>query len=416
VIRLIWRNSTTIALIALLVVGAIIAQVASEQDQSKRPGPSLVSTDAGSNGTLALVLWLEQLGYRIDRPSSDGAAPTDTVRYYFVLRPVQRVSDDDARSIVEWVRRGGTLVYAPSLVTEGGVTPFAAGDGLDRRLDLIPAPLSFGEDRRTLAPSFPFFSAPTAPTFSVTPNVALHPTAADWLPLIEVDQSGRRQVLVARRRYGAGQAIAIGSDDFLANAHLGDAENSALVLNVLARGAEPRVAMFDEFHHGEELPPDLIVAARASPWGWTFTYVAVLCFGFAVWSGRRFGPPIVRERVLGRSSGDYVSAFAGLLQRGSVRSQANAWAQTHLNRLVRRTLARSQGVRPDLPAMDLAQLVASRRPVDPARLSEQLERLGGPPLKDTELLEVVRSLESTLGDAPSIPRPLSPTRVESGQP
>jgi hypothetical protein len=398
VISTVRRHPTTIALIALLVVGAIIAQVASEQDQSHRSGPSLVSTDAGPNGALALALWLEQLGYRLERPATAGAAPADTVRYLFILRPVQRVSDDDGRSIVEWVRRGGTLVYVPSLVTSGGVTPFESGDGLDRRLGLSPTPLVLGDVRQQLAPSFPFFSAPPASTFQVVASFALHPMAADWIPLVEVEQSDRRQVLVARRQFGAGQAIAIGSDDFLANAHLGDADNRALILNVLARGSAPRVAAFDEFHHGETLPRDLIVAARTSPWGWAFGYLCVICFAFAIWSGRRFGPPIVRQRVPGRSSGDYVSAFAGLLHRGTVHSQANAWAQTQLNRLIRRTLARSQGVRSDLPAMDLAQLVASRRPIDPDALSERLQQLAGPPLKESALLEVVRTLELMLGD------------------
>ncbi len=405
---LIQRHLGVIVLVVLLVAGAIIAQIAGDRAVQGRGGPALSSTDAGPTGALALALWLEQLGFRVDRPASGGPSPSDSVRYFFVLHPTQRVSQDDARSVVEWVRRGGTLVYVPSLFTESALTPFEAGDGLDRQLDLAPGVGMVGPDRRILSPILPFFNAPPAGQFSVGAGNVLHPSNPAWISLVEVDTGGRRQVLVARRRFGAGQALAIGSDDFLSNGHLGDADNSAVILNLLARGSANRVAMFDEFHHGVQTQPDLIAVARASPWGWAIVYLTAVCFVFALWSGRRFGPPITREEIRGRSTGDYVTAFAGLLQRNVAKGSASAWTQAQYSRLVRRELVRSQGVRSDLPAPDLARILAERHPIDPAALSEHLASLAGPPLSDRALLDTIRSLEPIL-------RALEPNDRDAGR-
>lgn len=393
---LLQRNRGVVFLAALLVVGAMVAQVASDRTERSPGRPALSSDDDGPAGALALAVWLEQLGYRVERPVTGGSSPSEAIGYLFVLHPIQQISSNEARSTVDWVRRGGTLIYVPELFTQGATTPFESGDGLDRQLDLAPSVGIVSLDRRVLPPSFPFFTAPPAVNLSVGVSNVLNPSNAAWVPLVEVDVGGRRRVVVAWRRYGAGQALAIGCDDFLSNLHLGDADNSAVILNVLARGSQNRVVRFDEFHHAPAVQPDLIAVARVSPWGWALAYLAVVCFLFALWSGRRFGPAIIREEPPGRSTGDYVSAFAGLLQRNVAKGSARAWSQGQYRRLVRRRLARTQGVRVDLPAADLAKILAERRPIDPAALAASLTALDGLSLSDRALLDTIRSLEPIL--------------------
>jgi hypothetical protein len=407
VIAFLRRSRAIIALAALLVLGAVVAQAASGRNPTDPGGPALSSRDAGPEGTLALAVWLESLGYHVDRLEGSGSSPSDAIRYLFVLKPSRRLARPDAVAILDWIRRGGTLVYVPNLYPELLSPPTEVGDGLARELDLAPGFGSGSQNPLVPGPGLPFFTMPAASQFRSSTTLVLNPIDSGWIPLIEVDSSSHRDTVVARRRYGSGQVVAIASGDFLSNAHLGDDENFAIVLNVLARGPSSRVAAFDEYHHGVASPPDLLETARSQPWGWLIGYLAVVSFVFALWSGRRFGPPIVRERLPGRSTGDYVTAFAGLLQRNVAKGGASAWAQAQYSRLIRRGLGRTQGVRSDLPAQDLARILAERRPIDRAALTEHLIALGGPPLSDRALLETVRSIEPIL-------RILEPTDLEAG--
>jgi hypothetical protein len=402
------RHRTALVLGLLLLVGVVLAQIASARNAAEQGGPALSSLDAKPGGALALALWLQSEGFRVDRLDGGLSSPDDTVRYLFVLRPTQRFDQADARSIIEWVGRGGTLIYVPGVVLDPSASAPDLGDGLDRELNLVPGFGSGGQNPLRISPGPPFFTSPPASQFRSAATFGLNPVDPNWIPLIEVENSTDNRVVVARRRYGAGQAVAIGSEDLLSNGHIGDGDNLALLLNVLARGAPDKVAAFDEYHHGVAASTtDLLKAARSQPWGWVLAYLAVLSFFFALWSGRRFGPPIVLEKLPGRSTGDYVTAFAGLLQRNVATGGASAWAQAQYSRLVRRGLARTQGIRSDLPAQDLARILAERRPIDAAALSEQLARLGGPPLTNRALLETVRSLEPIL-------RTLEPPDTEAG--
>ena len=390
--RFLLGHRAAIGLGLLLLIGVALAQISAAQNAPAQGGPTLSSFDAKPGGSLALALWLESQGFQVDQLQGRWGAPGDTVRYLFVLSPSQKFDQADARSVIEWIRRGGTLIYVPGVIFDPSASTPDIGDGLGHELDLSagfgtvrPGPLS-------VSPGPPFFTAPRASQFQATWTFVLRPANPSWIPLVEMNDGTDTVIFVARRRYGAGQAVAIGSNDFLSNAKIGNDDNLALLLNGLARGAPYKVAAFDEYHHGvTDSTTDLLATARSQPWGWVLGYLAVLSFFFAVWSGRRFGPPIIVDQPPGRSSGDYITAFAGLLQRNVAKGSAGAWAQAQYSRLVRRGLSRTQGIRADLPAQDLARLLAERRPIDPAALSEQLGKLGGPPLSSRGLLEVVRA-------------------------
>ena len=62
--RHIAAHRATIMLAALLVFGAIVAQVVGDRKPS---GPSLSSQAADGDGALALAMWLDRLGYPVAR-------------------------------------------------------------------------------------------------------------------------------------------------------------------------------------------------------------------------------------------------------------------------------------------------------------------------------------------------------------
>ena len=134
-----------------------------------------------------------------------------------------------------------------------------------------------------------------------------------------------------------------------------------------------------------------MTAVRGNPWGWSLLYAAGATLLFLVWGGRRFGPAIVPERLLGRSTGDYVSALAGLIQR----SRSVSWAQRESARLSRQDLSRLLGTRAEAPVTELVTVLTGRRGAS-AVLAERIRELEGAPMSERALIDCVRDVEREL--------------------
>ena len=399
------RNRAGLFLALLPLVGAVLGTIAAERNGSGPTQPPLSSQSASPNGALALALWLNRLGYQVETIQGEQSVPDATIKLAFVLEPSDPFSRDDAQAILDWVRRGGTLVYVlPPFSTRLTAGEAGARGGLAGQLQIevrygvgLPpsgcngaAPCGSPD---SITPAFPFFTSPVARNFWVDDAWALDLRNDSWAPLIQRTSGGKSAPVAATRALGSGRVYAVASSAFFSNLGIDRRDNADFLLNILSRTSATTVG-FDEYHHGVTAAPDLLSAARRSPWGWAIAYAAVVSFLFAVWAGRRFGPAVVPERGPGRSGGEYVSAFAGLLQR---QRGAAVWAQEQLARLIRRRLSREHGVRADLPAGELARVVAERQPIDPVALAKGLSALDGPSLGERELLTRLRDLEQILG-------------------
>lgn len=379
-----WRRGRLWALLGLLIFGgAVVAQVVAEHNQSAG-GRSLSSTDPGPGGTLALALWLEEMGYGVAR-IDDRVPSGDDADVAFILAPVRPFEEAEAEATATWVRTGGILVYVPSA---GTLTSLLGGSsGADRLLRRLGLQMTIGPSVDDAEPSVPFFRSPPAARFRVETFWSLA-IEEPWVPLVE----GSGQIIVATRALGEGRVYVSASGNVFSNEGIGRAENHALVLNALRRHPDARRVAFDEYHHQLIERPSLAAAARTSPWGWAVAYAAALSFIFLVWGGRRFGPAVVSEPIAQRSAGDYVAALGGLLQR----ARALPWAQRQYVTLARRRLGRILGVRPDLPPADMAELAASRRAGEADTIATHLIALDGAPLGQRELVTEVRAMEHLL--------------------
>jgi hypothetical protein len=408
------RHRAIVLLSVLLLLGAAVATLLAGP-AGNPAAPPLSSDDAAPEGALALAWWLQRLGHPVVRVEGSQSTPEKSVGLFFELAPTERVSPTDSEAILAWVRAGGTLVYVP------GFVPSLTGDGLQSDDGLAPAlglqllvpvaPATAQAPTHPLigSPALPFFTQPAATSFSLAPTAGLDLTAPDWAPLV-VGPGNR--VVVAVRALSRGRVYAAASADFFANAQIGQGNHAALLLNLLARQPPGEVVAFDEYHHGVIDDSDLLSTLRAAPWGWALGYLALGTFLFLAWGGRRFGPAVVPEVPPGRSGADYVASVAGLMQqhRGGGRPPSD-WAQAHYRRLVRRRLARTHGLRPDVPASALAQQLAIRRPLAADRFAADLEALAGPGLGERGLLDRVRSIEMAL-QGPD--RPGRPTQGREG--
>lgn len=383
-IRSIARHRAALVLGALLVLGAVVAQLAGERTPNQ--GPPLASNDSSRTGALALALWLERLGYQVDRLEPGSQVELRDGSILFVLEPVRPFSRLEAEATLGWVRRGGALVYVPSVRSAfAQISPALSADVLNDELGIA---VRIGPTAAEASAAFPFFTAPPASRFAVHTAEALDLRDDAWVPLIGTE--GR--TLVGTRQLGVGRVYVAVSDALFANSGIGEEDNAAFVLNILARHPEARTVVLEEAHHAPAETPGLMDEMRAQPWGWAVIYAILLTMGFLFWAGRRFGPAVARPREPARSTGEYVTSFAGLLQR----TRATEWTQRQLSQALRRRLARLLGVRAETPPNDMARVFGDRYALDGSPLAASLAGLDGGPLAERQILGYVRAVEQTL--------------------
>ena len=133
--RFLHEHRSVLILGALLVAGALVGQLVG--DHTRTEGPPLSSHSSSGTGALALVLWLERLGYSVERLETGAQPELKDGSILFVLQPLRRFNRAEAEAVLSWVRRGGVLVYVPgfgSIVTPA--TPGSPPDVLNEELGI----------------------------------------------------------------------------------------------------------------------------------------------------------------------------------------------------------------------------------------------------------------------------------------
>ncbi|MFL5322093.1 MAG: DUF4350 domain-containing protein, partial [Myxococcaceae bacterium] len=220
-----------------------------------------------------------------DDPSSADAGVES--RHGMNLLFVDPVSPDERDKLLEHIKKGNTVLYAPpsannnSFLKALGVYPFKPEVNVPIRslVPDVPTPYTLGV-QRTEAHVEAFFDSPD-----------------DATPLLVDDRSG--EVAVVRVPYGAGDVIVIGAPELGMNGGLARADNAQFWLSLLTVTAGNRPTAFDEFHHG--FGGSRSIAEFARRYGLHFA-IAQLLLGLSLWALalKRFGrpkPPKDDERV-----------------------------------------------------------------------------------------------------------------------
>ena len=280
-------------------------------------------------------------------PSSDGgvadggAARPDHegLNVFFVVS----MSKDERKSLLEHVRRGATLLYAPSR---------ASGDQLLEELHVELRQPSSGAEPEALSPAAP--SPFTADVSAVLAPVRAYqdlPTGA--VPLLDNEDG---EVVMSLLPHGSGRVVLLTAPDLASNQWLAQEDNAQLWLSTLGMMAHAGPVLFDEFHHG--FTSERSVAELASRYGLHFA-IGQLLLGLCLWAGalRRFGRPRAPPEAERQGGADALSAISRIYREGRHVSHA---AQQILRGLLQ----------------DLAPL-AGRRPQDgPRAVGAALERRG----------------------------------------
>lgn len=332
-----------------LVVAAVITLQASSE-RTTTPSVDLLSDSTAPNGAKAVYLWLETLGYRVERMEYRRFEPDRRTAVLLVLAPSDRPLKDELTTMRRWVEDGGTLIVAASpsspLAQLPGIAPSvtdnAAAPILDEfGIELRPLPTPQAE----AAPSQPLLLRPAVRQARVE---ARHFVAGSsrLVPYL----GDPEHPVAASLEVGQGQLYVLASTYALCNRGLNQADNAALLLNWLPPPGEAGVVAFDEIHHGRSEARSLPYHLVREPWGWALLYALGVAFLYVVLDGRRFGravPSIVDTR---RSAAEYVVSVADLLRRGG----KSSWVARHYERRLRRQLAIACGLEATLDTALLA--------------------------------------------------------------
>jgi hypothetical protein len=282
---------------AVAILIAAVAYLFQPHDDS----PEHSTNSDAANGASALLLYAQAMGYPTDQLGNGFDTP-QPFGLMFVFTPTSPYTSAEANAAVQWVRSGGTLVYA----SESGDSDLDAALGVNRYgVDVQGAP----------------YSAP--PALSGVTQVA---GAGQIAPF----QTSPSQVAILRtgdgfvagytERIGIGRVIVLADPLVLCNGYLEKADNGAFLGDVLGQAPAGSTVTFDEYHHGVTFSDFAPQSWVTTPWGAALLWLLIAVFVGLVLRGRRFGPLVEQPAELARSEAEWSTAVGQLLRRSSARS------------------------------------------------------------------------------------------------
>lgn len=337
--------------VAVVLGVALVVAVAGRGAEEGNP---LDPASPGPLGTKGLVEVLRGLGGRVTVSAGQPGTGTDTA-----LLLSDDLTPQRRQGLLDWVRRGGTLVVAdPSSgvtrVEPTGSTRFGLLDAEIERRCAVPA---LRDAERVAAPGGVVFEIPEgqgAPGNRPGATQACFPrNDGAWLLV---------------QPLGGGTVVRLGGASALVNQELGEADNAILLASLLVpvEGTAVQVLQPPLPGGGTAGLGDLIAPrVRLALWQLVVAFVLL-----ALWRARRLGRPVAEPQPVQLPGAELVVAVGNLLQRAKGRGQAAGLLTDDL----RRSLADRLGLPPSTPADQVADTVAERTGIPRERVLRTLTR------------------------------------------
>src|SRR6266850_1656844 len=439
--------------IGLLVAINSVAYVSEETKPDSETVPNRSTYNAGATGTRALYDLLAESGYKAmrwrevpEKILGDGGQQVQT--FVIIGNTPVSVAEDEAKSLLLWVERGGRLVIIdrrpePYLLPPSGdwtintefleypgfgvdpANPEQMTEGIKPLRPVQPTLLT--RDVEAVMPSKFFaeikFSVPSKdatgkndqahnkategdggpPPEAANPgnnpktNEAKSTKPTSPAPVVHLASSGK--VLLIDYPHGQGRIVVLSDPFIVANDGIGLKDNLQLAINLLS--SSEGVIAFDEFHQGRGVMRNAFVSYFEGTPVLAIFGQLVLIILLMVWTrGRRFARPLPLPAVDRRSSLEFVASMAELQQR----ARAHDLALENIYGRVRRVLVRHAGLNQGSPRAAIAARVAARSGMNQQKLETLMrnceDAINGAPTNAKEALRMVRRLrqvESALG-------------------
>lgn len=359
---------------ALVIMTAFAAYQRAQAEQGQQTFLPYSTHSARPNGTLALKLWLDALGYQTRQLESQSFSFPAEAHVLYILEPTDPINDREALYILNWVEHGNTLILADS--------GFLQANGLFKALDIQLESLT---TRATEAQIIePLEDAPLD-MIGVNTYVGLEIGRSDYVEYIRAD--GRP--LLVRIPYSKGTVWVTSAPALFTNEYLADPDNATLILALMGNIARGSVVAFDEYHLGYHPVGDVSLQALiyTMPWGWSVLYTFVVVFAYLALNGQRFGRVLpLPHSIARRSPSEYVVSMANLFRRANKRGMV----LKHYRHSLKRRLGRPFHLSPDTPDARFVEMMAHLRPeIASDQLKRILLELNRQDLPEAELVKVV---------------------------
>ena len=378
-----------------VVLGLIVAGLVLLVPNQPSNSPDHRSDSDAPDGVSALYELSSRLGHPTSQLKGSFGLP-DKPGIMFVFAPSDPYDSIQARQVAQWVRDGGTLVYAdsaidPSLASGSSASPAPRSTSAARRRrqrDAAPV------DRHGIGA--PVWVAGVTKLVTTSPAIVETfrvPTPAGGAlssaSRSRVAAGGNRAVGVLAT-LGKGHAFFLGDPLVLCNGLLGKGDNGRFAADLLAFAPAGAPVRFDEFHHGAGATSASVNDWVTTPWGAALGWALVVVFIGFLLRGRAFGPPIPILSTRDRSSAEYAAAVGTLLRRARARDLTLKVVAD----ATRRALAERTGLGRGVPADRLGSVLQQRAPALAAELNEADALSAGVSRSESQLLKAARKLHA----------------------
>jgi len=432
--------------LGLLIVINSFAYVSEDEKPDSEIAPNRSTYNARATGTRALYELLSESGYKVmrwreapEKLLSDSGRQVET--FVIIGKTPLSVEEDEAKSLLLWVKRGGRLVIIDrrpetfllpvsgdwTINTEFrdypgfGVDPANQEQMTEGVKPLLPVqPTVFTRDVESVMPSKFFsqikfsaskdaaakanqahntpFEDDEEPPPPANPNTDSSTSAGEAAKAVKavspapvVHLSSSNAVVLLDYPHGQGRIVLLSDPFIVANVGIGLRDNLQLAINLLS--SSDGVIAFDEFHQGRGVTHNAFVSYFAGTPVLAISGQIVLLILLMVWTrGRRFARPLPLPVVDRRSSLEFVASMAELQQRAKAFDLAieNVYSRT------RRVLARYAAMDYNSPRSEIAKRVADRSTLHAHQLETLMrqaeEAINGGAISERQSIHLVRRL------------------------
>ncbi len=360
--RSIWTPFTILLLFGILLIAAVLST----------PPPEPIPYDlnaAHARGLLGLRLWLEELGYDVQR--MDGlrfTLPDDAVLIWIYPNQLTYLPGE-AAALRAWVASGHTAVI---------VGPDAGDRALAETFGVrLAGESAFDRALVQTQPLIPDGAAEYEREWFMPAALLDLSDAPQAVPVLTASNRG---TVAAVQRIGSGTVWHLAPGVDLTNGGLQESRQGDLLPAILRGVPDGATVAFDTYHlFGLSRAGERIATLQdwlyRTPGGWATLFALLAGALYWVLQGRRLGPPLVTvEQTRGRQAAEFVEAMANLHRR----AREQAGLVRHQQRRLKFGLARRCALSPDLADdLFLDALAHSEPPLPESQLAAVRDLLRG---------------------------------------